>query len=464
MFFRKKKADVPPTPPRREPALPEPTAGSGPSSGMFLTGDSGFDQRTLDKLLSAIARVSEAHQELEELLINIVDTSIEITQAERGFLLLRDDKGGILVRVARQRGQQPVTGEVRFSTSVVKRVLSDLEPVRATVSSDSEALELGTSVFDLKLRAVMCVPMLGSQEGGKESDRGALYVDSKAATREFSPKDLALFNTLALYIRIAMQNNRLHIASLEKVRLEKSLDMASQIQRDLMPEMPKDLPGYDVDGWYRPEEQTTGDFLESVRMKKGGLAFALGDVTGHGIGPALIMENAKGALRSYLRMLDDPKQVMTLLNQDLGPRMDDGRFLTLFLAILQPDGKLRAVNAGQTPPLLWRARTQTVETIPGDGPALGMADDYEYDNGREYELEEGDVLLAYTDGFDEARSEADLNVLFGEEGVRGAFIDCAQKNLSARETTEMIVRTVLEFTGGRRYDDMALVVVRRTPV
>lgn len=467
MFFRKKKAEAGSGGSKREadggvPAgIPgTPPAASGGSPTAFLTGDHGFDQRTLDRLLGAIARVSEV-REIEELLENIVDTSIEITQAERGFLILKGDDGALSVRVSRQRGQKPVQGEVRFSTSIVGRVLTEREPLRATVSSDTEALELGTSVFDLKLRAVMCVPLIGHDQDASV-DRGVLYVDSKAATREFSPKDLALFNTLALYIRIALQNNRLHLASLEKVRLEKSLDIASQIQRDLMPEMPRDVPGYDIDGWYRPAEQTTGDFLESVRMKNGRLGFALGDVTGKGIGPALIMENAKGALRSYLRFMDDPGQVMTLLNQDLAPRMDDGRFLTLFLAVLDPEGSLRCVNAGHTPPIVWRAKTKTLETIKNHGPALGMSDDFEYEADPPRKLEVGDVLVAYTDGFDESRSAADPNRLFGEEGVHAAVSAAAARGATARESVEAIVRTVLEFSAEKRYDDMTLVVVRRT--
>src|SRR5439155_5537709 len=118
-------------------------------------------------------------------------------------------------------GGQPVSGEVRFSTSVVRRVLSDLEPVRATVHSDSEALELGTSVFDLKLRAVMCVPLAGrGRPGEKPRAQGALYVDTRAATREFRHEDLALFAALSQHISIALQNARLPLQSPEKAKRE----------------------------------------------------------------------------------------------------------------------------------------------------------------------------------------------------------------------------------------------------
>lgn len=457
MFFRKKKPEAETPRPANES---QPKGTDSSASTAFLTGDHGFDQRTLDQLLGAIAKVSEA-RELEELLSNIVDTSIEITQAERGFLILVNESGDLIVRTARQRGQQNAKGEVRYSTSIVKRVLGDREPLRATVSSDSEALELGTSVFDLKLRAVMCVPLI-ADAAGSPVERGVLYVDSKVATREFSPKDLALFNTLSLYIRIALQNNKLHIASLEKARLERSLDIASQIQRDLMPAMPKDVPGFDVHGWYQPAEHTTGDFLETLSLAKGRLAFALGDVTGKGIGPALIMENAKGALRTYLRLLDDPAQIVSLLNKDLAPRMDSGRFLTLVLAVFDTEGRVRAVNAGHTPPIIWRAKTNMLETIDGDGPALGMSDDFEYESRAPRVLEIGDVLIAYTDGFDEARSISAEEQLFGEEGVREALKTAAASGTGAKDIVTSIVRTALEFTGGKRYDDMALVVVRRT--
>jgi sigma-B regulation protein RsbU (phosphoserine phosphatase) len=307
----------------------------------------------------------------------------------------------------------------------------------------------------------MCVPMI-ADAAGAVVERGVLYVDSKVATREFSQKDLALFNTLSLYIRIALQNNKLHLASLEKVRLERSLDIASQIQRDLMPAMPKDVPGFDVFGWYQPAEHTTGDFLESLALTKGRLAFALGDVTGKGIGPALIMENAKGALRTYLRLLDDPAQIVSLLNKDLAPRMDDGRFLTLVLAILDADGRLRAVNAGHTPPIIWRAETRKLETIDGHGPALGMSDDFEYQGEGPGLLGAGDVLIAYTDGFDEARSMSAEGQLFGEEGVRESLQKAAARGGSAKDIVQSIVGDVLEFTGGKRYDDMTLLVVRRT--
>jgi len=465
VFFRRKKEPQAPPPP---PAGSSPTARTDPKSTLFLTGDGRVDRRTIEVLLGAIARVSQS-QDLERLLAYIVDTSIEVTGAERGLLLLCAGNGELEPRMARQRGGKPVEGDLRFSTSVVKRVLSDLEPVRATVNSDSQALELGSSVFDLKLRAVMCVPLAGREAGdgrsGAESGPGAaqgvLYVDSRAATREFKHEDLALFAALSQHISIALENARLHISAIEKTRLEQSLEIASQIQSGLMPQIPSNVPGYDVFGWYRPAERTTGDFYDFVMTRGGRLGVVLGDVTGHGIGPALITATAQATLRSYLKVLDDPVAAVGMLNQDLSARMDSGFFLTLFTALFGTDGSVQVLNAGQTPPLVWRARSKTIETIRGHAPALGMVDDFAYIEGPRLALETGDVLCAFTDGFVEARSAADPDLLFEEKGVREVLERGAAAGCSARELTEALVKSALEFSGGKSEDDMTVVAVRR---
>lgn len=475
MLFRRKKEPSPPVEPKSGPAHAGPVGNlgplaaggtAGPPSTLFLTGDGRVDRRTIEVLLGAIARVSQS-QDLEHLLAYIVDTSIEVTGAERGLILLRGKDGELEPRMARQRGGQSVAGQIRYSTSVVKRVLSDFEPVRATVNSDSEALELGTSVFDLKLRAVMCVPLVHREgaagDGGavSTSAQGVLYVDSRAATREFKHEDLALFAALSQHISIALENARLHLDGIERARLEHSLEIASQIQSGLMPPIPENVPGYDVFGWYRPAERTTGDFYDFVLTRGGRLGVVVGDVTGHGIGPALITATAQASLRSLLKVLDDPAGAVLMLNQDLGPRMDDGLFLTLFTGLFAPDGTARVLNAGHTPPLLWRARTKTVETLRGDGPALGMQDDYEYVEGPRLTMEPGDVLLAFTDGFAEARSAKDKDKFFGEEGARAVLEKAGAAGHSARQLTEALVRAVLEFAGGKSEDDMTVVAVRR---
>ena len=434
----------------------------GPPSTQFLTGEAGKDRKLVQVLLEAIAQVSEA-RDLDTLLTYIVDTSIEITNAERGFLLMKGEgEGELIVRVARARGKEDVVGDVRFSTSIAKKVLTEVQALRATVHSESEALELGRSVYDLKLRAVMCVPLAAGLTQQGNPPLGVLYVDSRAATRQFKQGDLSLFAALAQQISIAIDNARLHMDSLEKVRLEQSLELASAIQRDLMPPTPENVSGWDVHGWYGPAEETGGDFYDFVKAKDGRLFVIVGDVTGHGIGPALITASAQASLRSYLRLVSDPDQVISLLNQDLCERVEDGRFLTLFLAALAADGQFVGLNAGHALPMVWRAAKGEVETISGGGPALGMIPGEQYHAHPPLQLERGDVLLLYTDGITEARSPENKDELFGEEGLRQALAAGAAAGMEAKALCLDIVERTLAFAKNVREDDLTVVVVRRT--
>jgi serine phosphatase RsbU (regulator of sigma subunit) len=306
------------------------------------------------------------------------------------------------------------------------------------------------------------VPLSPGATGGSAADLppGALYVDSRAATREFDHRDLGLFYALARNISIALENARLHLDSLEKQRIEKNLELAQAIQDGLMPPIPKDLPGLEVHGWYRPAEQTSGDFYDFVKTKDGRLAVVIGDVTGHGIGPALITAAAQGGLRSYLRVLPDPAAALTMHNQDLSERMDDGMFLTLLLLVLGDDGSMDIVNAGHHPALL--VRNGEVLTSTAHGAALGMIPDIPFEVSETVQLEVGDMLLAFTDGLVEAQDpKDDTHELFGEARVREILIEHAAKGTSAEEIARALAEAALAFSGGVHDDDITLVVIRK---
>lgn len=434
----------------------------------FLKGDAQADRKSLHLLLDAIARVS-ASRDLESLLDYVVDSSLAATGAERGFLVLIDPATrDQVVRVAREAGGRRIEEDVKYSTSVVARVLDSGEPVRTTVQKNAEDLDLGNSIFDLKIRAVMCVPLVPRDDPdrkGRDSStslpRGALYVDSKATTRAFKIEDLSLFYALAQHIAIALENAHLNLQSLEKARLERSLEIASEIQAGLLPKSAPVVPGFELFGWYRPAEHASGDFYDFVRTKSGGVAFVVGDVTGHGVGPALVTATAQASLRSYARVLDGPGQVVTMLNADLSERIDPGMFLTLFLAQLGEGGIVRTLNAGQTPPLVWRSATSTIEQLTADGPALGMMVDFEYTTGLTLTMEPGDLLIAFTDGIVEARHPMYPERLFGDPGIRAVLSDAGHRGLSAQATVEAIAAAVLEFAAGVREDDITIVAVRR---
>jgi len=496
MFFGRKKP-VPPGAPDDEPpgssgaASPAPSGSSaepdsedpyaaapgtpgreaGAATTQFLTGDQLTDRKTVQVLLDAITKVSTS-RDLDELLVEFVDRSIQVTGAERGILLLRGEKGTLVPRVARQRGEKSIAGDLRFSTTVAGKVLDQGQPVRATVHSENQAMNLGQSVFDLKLRAVMCVPLrpparergepLQPGATGEQAPNGVLYVDSRAATRQFSHRDLSLFFALAQQMAVALENARLHLDSVERARLEASLHTARDIQKNLIPPLPRDIEGYDLYAWFSPAEKTAGDFYDFVKLRDGRFAIVVGDVTGHGIGPALISSAAQGALRSSLRFVPHSGEVVSALNQDLCERVTDGRFLTLFLGLLDSQGKLEALNAGHAEPLWWSARDGGVQRLRRGGPALGMLPDAVYSPSDELVLAPGDVLVVYSDGLSEAKSATDPDHLFGEQGLIAALKELAGAADANAESIAMgLVARVLAHSDQKFEDDMSVLVVRR---
>ncbi|MCA8982069.1 MAG: SpoIIE family protein phosphatase [Planctomycetes bacterium] len=464
-FWKRKQKDEVPQAPVASGAA-EASSGADRHATQFLTGDAERDQRSVEGLLEEIARISErvarvsGSDDLEELLTYIVDASIRRTGAERGFLVFSRSDGELATEVGRKRGGSDLDSDERYSTSAVRMVLETGQPLKDMFNSAAEAMDLGASVFDLKLRALMCAPLdaAGSKRDGL---RGVLYVDSKAATREFSMQDLSYFTALSQQIAVALESARLHLDSLMKVRLEQSLELASEVQRGFMPRIPEGVEGYDLFGWYQSAERTSGDFYDFVKTRGGNMGVVIGDVTGHGIGPALVTASAQASLRSLLRVVDDPAVAIGMLNEDLGERSEDGTFVTLFLAVLGKNGEVRSLNAGHPAAFVWRAASGDVERIAGHGPALGMMDGFPYEESEVVKLEVGDVMLLITDGLAEARHEDAEDDLYGEERLAETLRTAGPKAANARELTEAIVESVLAFAGGRREDDMTVVCVRR---
>src|SRR5262245_8988723 len=444
-----------------------------PKSTQFLTGDALRDRRSVEALLDEIARVAErvarekGPADLRELLTYIVDASVERTGAERGLLVLagpgkRGERDALEVMVARQRRRKWIEGEVRYSTSAVKRVLENGAARKDRFSSAAEGAGLGQSVRELGLRSLMCVPLdaVGELRAGYQ---GVLYVDSTASAREFSQQDLTFFSALSTQSATALRTARLHVDSLERARLEEALETARIVQKNLMPEIPADCAGFDLFAWYQAAERTSGDFYDYFVTPGGRHAVVVGDVTGHGPASALITSTAQAFLRSSLLFSDDPERALTMLNRDLAKRMEPGHFVTLFLALLEPRGAAQIFDAGHAPPLVWRRAGGSIESLAGGhGPALGMIGDFEYRESISIELAEGDLLLAYTDGLSEARSKEAPDQLLREDGLRRVLQTVAPSATTAHAVGESIVEAVHAHARGNHEDDLTLVVVRRS--
>ncbi len=439
-FFGSDKQDENPPPPQNRPASLE--------GDSFLTGDELRDRNNVKLLLEAIGHLSSTLS-LDSLLLDIVDKSIELTRAERGILFLVDERASISVRVARDSQRQELARPLQYSTTIVQQAAKTSRPLRKMVSSDSEAIDLGRSVFDLKLRAVMCAPL-------KVKDKlvGAIYVDSRAAQREFSKADLSFFNALSTQLGIAIENARLVTVSVEKARLEQELKIASEIQQGLLPKKAPQIAGLDLYGWYSPCEEATGDSYDFLPLDENRIAFLMCDVSGHGVGPALLSATARAALRSYLKVVPEIHRVVNFLQADLEADLKTGMFMTLFLGVYdRKQQKLSYVNAGHPSPVL--ARGENIALLEGFEPAFGMREGLEA-KSLHVGLERGDFLVVYSDGLTEARSPQ--RELYGDERL----VKTVKRHVreSAKEIVDGVVKEVLEFSHQQRSDDITIFAVR----
>jgi serine phosphatase RsbU (regulator of sigma subunit) len=416
----------------------------------LLTGDPRIDEHSLQVLLGSIADITSS-MEVDAVLEDIVDKSLQVTQAERGILLLGAASEDLQIRVARDRDGAALGGELQYSTSVVGKALTEMAPTRAVVQSDQEALELGRSVFDLKLRAVMCAPLIA-----RERLVGAIYVDSRAARREFSSRDLALFGALSAQLAIAVENARLRADSLQKARLQRDVEIAQRIQQHLLAAPPKDIPGLDVALRYHPCSGASGDTYDLMPLPGGRFAALVGDVTGHGIGAALLTHAAQAALRSYLELIDDLSEVITRLNNRLVAGVESGNFMSLALAVIDvPRRTLHYVNAGHPPMLL--ARQGGVEVLTKTGMVLGVVGDTQYAVRGPIGLEHGDTLLCVTDGVVESMDTA--REVFGEQRLQQS-LEAARGNPADAVLAAVEAACGKHRDGRPAEDDITMVAIR----
>lgn len=243
-------------------------------------------------------------------------------------------------------------------------------------------------------------------------------------------------------------------------RIEGDLELARSIQQGLLPQDAPSIKGFDVSGWNEPADQTGGDYYDWVKTPDGTVAVTVADVTGHGIGPALVTAVCRAYARACFQNCDAMPTVIRRMNDLLHADLDSGRFVTFALAVIDPENSIiRLLSAGHGPVLLYRADSGLIEDLRPDGMPLGVMEGMELDEARTLSMRPGDVLVIVTDGFFEwARSDG---VQFGIERMTHYIKEHAGD--APDELIGGLHRAVLDFVGNApQQDDLTAVVIRKT--
>ena len=290
--------------------------------------------------------------------------------------------------------------------------------------------------------------------------RGVLIVADKESRRGVGPFPTTDRRTLSLFANqaaIAIENAKLHKLALEKERLEREMELAAEIQQQLLPKSMPKIAGYEVIGWNRPARQAGGDYYDFQSLGNGGWGLVVGDVVGKGVPAAILVSTLHSSLRVLLDQMEVGPALIERLNRHIFESSSPNKFITMLLAALDTQGNRMAyLNAGHNPGLLIRSNGEVVQ-MTSAGLPLGLMATGKFGVST-VDLGHGDLVCIYSDGITEC--EAPDEEEFGLERLNGLLTEYRQRPLS--EILHRIDQAVTAFAqGSPQGDDQTVILLRR---
>jgi sigma-B regulation protein RsbU (phosphoserine phosphatase) len=404
---------------------------------------------------------------LDFVLGTMLDQAISVTDADRGLLLVTGASGisgPLRVQLARRRGGGRLSPEgISPSQTAVRQALQQ----RASIITEDLAqagvdLQEAQSIVAQRLRSVAVIPLYARGRANTEESAaaprdtaflGVVYLDSTRPSA-FTKLDRQILDALSLEAASILDNARLVERERERQRMEQEIGIARDIQQALLPHGFQDYPHLTVTGINFPCLTVGGDYFDVFPMSDDRTAFLIADVSGKGLGAALLTTMLQGAL-SGMTLGADPARVFNHINRFLCEHSEVGRYATMFFGILDRDGHLEFINAGHPSPVLIRGGKAEAPFTEGSFP-VGLVPEAEYVCAR-MKLEPNDTVVLFSDGVTEAMDPEDklygvprlLEVLSGKQD---APLDEIQSSIL--ESVQNFVR------GANQADDLTLLLVR----
>lgn len=404
-------------------------------------------------LLYRAAQSFNSSLDLNTVLENVLDEVVTATRAERGFIMLREAGGTLAFRVARQIDLGRIDSpDAQISHTVVRKVFTTGEPMLTYNAQEDETLQ-SESVVLLGLRSVLCVPLQARHE-----TLGVIYVDNRWKSGVFSKDALNLLVAIANTAATAIENARLYALAVDKGRLERELQVAREVQASLIPRGTPSVAGWEFAAWWQPARAVSGDFYDFIPRAGGELGLVIADVSDKGMPAALFMALSRSIVRASLTAAQPLDAAISQANRLISADATNGMFVTLAaVELMANEGRIRFVNGGHNPPLVYHTGSGVFEPLERTGILLGLDEDWPFTQG-EATLAVGDWLILYTDGVTDATPDDDA--LFGLERLKAVIRQHAQH--PAGEMVADLQYHIGQFTGAHpQFDDITLVVARR---
>ncbi len=408
-----------------------------PSSG------AGSDFEMLNVFLEA-ARKLNSTGVLEDVLHTLLEASLRLTKAERGFVFLRDPMGELRMAAGRDKTGEIIVDDSTISKSVLRDAMRSASEFLVTDTSDSEKLSGRESIVAQNLKSVICIPLRKtniqektleeSKTGGSEL-QGILYLDSHFLSGKLSSVSQDILRTIANGAATLVENAALVQAEEAARRVQQEMAIAAEIQQRLMSVTVPEVPFAKVNAVSYPCKDIGGDFFDLVHTEKG-LSLVVADVSGKGVSAAVVASTLQGMLYSHLTEDSSLPAMLGTVNRFLFEKIGGQKYATLVIARLSSDGQLELVNCGHVPPII--VSGLTVTRVEHGNLPVGLMPGVKY-TAVMHQLKPGDRLVVVTDGVTEAEDSS--GEFFGSERLdnccSGGFLGIEQAVTKFRGDTPL---------------------------
>lgn len=417
-------------------------------------------------LLLQMAQMLHRAPALEEVLTMLVDSAIQLTDAERGLLFLVEEGGELRLRLARGRGGHYLkTDSLEYSRSAVGRVMkSGREEVLLEEEMTGRATH-DTAIITGGVRGLVVVPLQKHPMMEMTGETmvqtapeivGVLYLDSRTRATSLTGLDRQVLQTFAVEGATVIENARLFRLTREQERIQYQFSCARDIQQTLLP---RELPRsdfFELQAITMPCQTVGGDYYDVIPLGKDRLGVTVADVSGKGLPAAMMAVLLQGAFAAVAAGDPDLKDLFKRVNEFLCARTPTEMFATVFYGVFNREGKFSFVNAGHNSPFVLRANG-TVDFLESSNFPLGLFATAEF-KVESAQLQKGDQVLIFSDGVPEAQ---DVNhELFGENRLK----EYLEKLSGETAVCSRVVAAVQDFVGSApQADDLTLVVLRFGP-
>jgi sigma-B regulation protein RsbU (phosphoserine phosphatase) len=396
------------------------------------------------ELLSKMSGHLAVTLNLEETIQKALDLIVKFVQAEGGALFLLEEKFATLVCKASAgpvdiRGIRLKSGEGIVGQCVIENTSRIVKDVRQDPNFD-QSVDESTG---FQTRSILCTPMTVNKQ-----KVGAIeLVNKRTQDGLFSDTDLLMLQTLASAAHMAEE-------LVEQERVSRELELATEMQRSLLPDIPSD--SFPVFGTNLPANEMSGDFYDFFQLNDGYIYFSLGDVSGKGMDAALLMSKTASLFRCLGKTIHEPNVLLATINRELCETAIHGMFVTMVCGLLDTKtGTITIANAGHEPPLI-HARDGSFTALPASTPPLGIMSLQAGDSGIRAETFhlEGGTLYIFTDGVTEGCLEDGSRL--GQAGFQDIIRERSELPIAERIGA---VVSILSNTGRKRHDDITLLAV-----